>query len=214
MMGYVRKDFLLMRKQMRTYGVILLVYGAISAAGVWESYILSGFVVLVTLMCPLSAMAFDQVSRWDSYACTLPGGARNAVRGRYVYTAVIALGSVLICGALCLLIHAFGLLSDDPLEMVAATVTTGLVSLLMASITLPLCYRFGVERGRTLMTLVFVVAFVAIVGIAGFLFPAIGAEERLQESAAALAVGLILVTVAAYFISCRISQRIYAQKEW
>lgn len=96
MMGYVRKDFLLMRKQMRTYGVILLVYGAISAAGVWESYILSGFVVLVTLMCPLSAMAFDQVSRWDSYACTLPGGARNAVRGRYVYTAVIALGSVLI----------------------------------------------------------------------------------------------------------------------
>lgn len=214
MMGYVRKDFLLMRKQMRTYGVILLVYGAISAAGVWESYILSGFVVLVTLMCPLSAMAFDQVSRWDSYACTLPGGARNAVRGRYVYTAVIALGSVLICGALCLLIHAFGLLSDDPLEMVAATVTTGLVSLLMASITLPLCYRFGVERGRTLMTLVFVVAFVAIVGSAGFLFPAIGAEERLQESAATLAVGLILVTVAAYFISCRISQRIYAQKEW
>lgn len=214
MMGYVRKDFLLMRKQMRTYGVILLVYGAISAAGVWESYILSGFVVLVTLMCPLSAMAFDQVSRWDSYACTLPGGARNAVRGRYVYTAVIALGSVLICGALCLLIHAFGLLSDDPLEMVAATVTTGLVSLLMTSITLPLCYRFGVERGRTLMTLVFVVAFVAIVGSAGFLFPAISAEERLQESAAALAVGLILVTVAAYFISCRISQRIYAQKEW
>ena len=77
MMGYMRKDFLLMRKQMRTYGVIFLVYGAISAAGVWDSYILSGFVVLVTLMCPLSAMAFDQVSRWDSYApCPAGPGMR------------------------------------------------------------------------------------------------------------------------------------------
>ena len=214
MMGYMRKDFLLMRKQMRTYGVIFLVYGAISAAGVWESYILSGFVVLVTLMCHLSAMAFDQVSRWDSYACTLPGGARNAVRGRYAYTAIIALGSMVLCGAICLFFHALGLLRNDLVDLTASIGITGVVSLLMASVTLPLCYRFGVERGRTLMTLVFVVAFVAIVGSAGFLFPSIGAEERIQESAAAVAAGLVLVTAAAYFLSCRISQRIYAQKEW
>lgn len=214
MIGFWKKDLFVLRKQMRTYAFILVVYAFLSISGVFGANLIAVMVSLVTLMCPLTAFAYDQAARWDAYACALPGGGKGAVAGRYLCTLTIWLGATLLCCVLSAVLWAVGLLEEGLLELMVGNLSSGTVGLLMAAVTLPLCYKFGIERGRVIMTLVFVCIFVGIIGAAGLME---GSLPDNLNTTAAVTIGVVsfaaLVVVGLYG-SYRVSRAIYLKKEW
>lgn len=214
MIGFWKKDLFVLRKQMRTYALILVVYALLSIGGVWGVNLIATMVALVTLMCPLSAFAYDQATRWDAYACALPDGGRGSVAGRYLCTLTIWAGAILLCGVLSAVLWALGLLESDLPELLVGNLASGTVGLLMAAVTLPLCYKFGIERGRVLMTLVFVCIFVGLIGATTLVDGAVPASLNTTAAVTVGVVGFAALVVAAFYGSYRVSRGIYLRKEW
>ena len=214
MIGFWKKDLFVLRKQMRTYAFILVVYAFLSISGVWGTNLIAAMVALVTLMCPLTAFSFDQATRWDGYACSLPDGGRGAVAGRYLCTLTIWAVAVLQWCVRSAALWALGLLKESLEALLLGNLSSGTVGLLMAAVTLPLCYKFGIERGRVIMTLVFVCIFVGIIGAAGLME---GSLPDNLNTTAAVTIGVVsfaaLVVVGLYG-SYRVSRAIYLKKEW
>lgn len=214
MIGFWKKDLFVLRKQMRTYAFILVVYAFLSISGVFGANLIAVMVSLVTLMCPLTAFAYDQAARWDAYACSLPDGGKGAVAGRYLCTVTIWLGATVLCCALSAALWAVGLLEAELPELLVGNLASGTVGLLMAAVTLPLCYKFGVERGRVLMTVVFVCVFVALIGAAGLVEGPLPAWLDTPAAVTIGAVGFAALVAAGFYGSYRVSQAVYRGKEW
>ena len=72
MFGFVCKDFLVGRKNILYYFGFLVIYGAMSIAGVFPYSVLAGLVTLVGLMLPMSSFAYDDQARWEKFAAATP----------------------------------------------------------------------------------------------------------------------------------------------
>ena len=82
MTGLMRKDLLVLRKQLRTYLIFLVIYGALSVAGLFPLAAVAAVIQILMVMLPISAFSFDEIARWDRYAAALPGGREVEQRHR------------------------------------------------------------------------------------------------------------------------------------
>lgn len=81
MTGLIVKDFLVMRKSIKTYILFLLFYFVMAALGIFPISFITAMVQIIIMMLPLSAFSYDELSKWDRYAFSLPL-SRRAVGGR------------------------------------------------------------------------------------------------------------------------------------
>lgn len=213
MMGMVLKDFMVLRKQIGYYLIFLVVYGAMTVAGV-SSFILPVLIVLMGMMLPISAVGYDDLARWDSYAVSTPAGRRGVVAGRYLFALIcIALSSAVVL-ALMLALSQLGLMAEgSPGEIVGSILGCAGMTLLIDAVILPVLLRFGAERART----IYMVLFVAIFGGSMFLLWALKQNVDLPSIPGwllgALPVVLGLAAVGGFIISYFVAQGIYAKKE-
>ena len=77
-LGLLLKDWYVLRKQAWAYLIIVLVWGAI------PSEVLNLLAVVYGAMIPYTAMAYDQQSRWNTFARMLPYREKDIVLSRYV----------------------------------------------------------------------------------------------------------------------------------
>lgn len=205
MRALLQKDVYVLWKQMRIFLVVMLVIMAGNGAfgGV--------FVVVWCAMLPYTALAYDERSRWDQLAAMMPYAPRDLVLSKYVlgWGCSAAAGAVVL--ALQAVVRALGL----PLETASpqAVFIAFCVSACALAITLPLMFRFSVERGRMVMFLVvFLVcggagALASLTNPAGAENPAFAASllRRLALLAPIAAAGLTAVSIP-------VSLRLYAAR--
>ena len=208
MTGLWKKELYLQKRQLTSYAWILIVYSILTGAGVWGPYILTGMVVLVGLMCPLNAFALDQTCRWEAYVCTLPEGGRNAVRARYGVVVLMTLGSMAVVAADLMLMRALGVIQEEAGALLMGTLASGGICLLLTAVVLPLCYRFGIEKGRVLMIAVAAGAVGTLTAVGWLTARGMG-KVCLPPLAVLLTAALLLL----FWGSCRLSQRIFLAKE-
>ena len=211
MMGLVKKEFFLLRKSLAIYALVLAVYAAISASGFWGVYAYSALAVLIPVSCPFTTMAYDQASRWDSYVNSLPGGGKKAVSARYGVILLVTAGCILLCIGIMLALSGVGLAAITLGELVASTLACAALGLLIAALSLPLCYRFGVERGRLLSMGVLLAACALLAGGLALRGSLGGAST---PTLVGLSVAALGVVAAALLLSWRVSVAIYTGKEW
>ena len=72
MIGLIVKDFLILRKTLRTYLLFLAVYVVLAFSGVWSPEFVSGFIMVMIAVLPMNVFAYDQQSKWDTYCLALP----------------------------------------------------------------------------------------------------------------------------------------------
>ena len=77
MKALLLKDWYVLRKQVWSYLLIVLVWGLI------PSLTLNLLAVVYGAMIPYTAMAYDQRGRWDRFARMLPYSDRTVVLSRY-----------------------------------------------------------------------------------------------------------------------------------
>ena len=218
MSGFVLKDFLVMQKNLRYYFFIMVVYGVLVVMGVFPYSIISGFILLVAMMTPMSTFAYDEQARWDKYAAATPAGRRGVVKGKYAFT-LLLLGAVslitLVVLELLWLTGKGGV--ENWVEPLLVVGSMDCISLLVGSAILPVLFKYGSEKSRVISMVIFVGVFGSMALLAylvgkGADLSGIGAVLNSWDPALLLVV-LILATLGALALYYRISLAIYAKRE-
>lgn len=213
MTGLVLKDFLMMRKTLKTYLIFFALYLGMAIAGIFPISIVTSMVTVIIAILPISTFVYDDAAKWDRYAVSLPLGRRKVVGARYLFIALLLLVSAAF-GLLTIVLAP--LMGQGELTELAATVlviiTYGLV---LNDIMIPLVYKIGAERARMYL---YIIVFAPVILL--FLAVRLGLLDlsglsAISEGTVLLVCSLMPVAgVAGLGLSYLISCRIYEKKEF
>lgn len=147
MTGLILKDLLILRKTLRSYLFMLIVYVGIAFTGVWSADIIGVLLVVMVVMLPMNVFAYDKQAKWDTYGLALPVGRTKTVAARYLCVLLLCLLSVGLTAILGVMLYAAGRV-EEPVEFLVSCSVMGLMSVLVNAIMLPFLYKFGPERAR------------------------------------------------------------------
>lgn len=208
MTGLVLKDFLVLRKALRTYVLFLIFYLILAIVGLFSISFITAFVQIIVMILPMSSFAYDDLAKWDRYAMTLPLGRRAVVRAKYAFVLLMILVAATFALLSCV---ALSITAAQPAEEnLAAGVGALSVGLLAVDVTLPLNYKMGPERARPfLYAIIFIpVILIVLAARAGWL----DNLEQLPLSVVLPLLGLIPLVIllglpVSYLISCRVVEQ-------
>ena len=216
MIGLITKDFLVMRKTLMSYLTLVVLYIVLAYLDLFDYGFIITFIQMVLAVMPISAFAYDELTKWDRYAMSLPLGRSGVVRARYLFVLALTLLTVaagLAGTALLYLTH-----QSDPLEMFVTLMVSTTIGLLIPTILLPLSYKLGPERARPFLYAIVFIPTIAVVLLvkAGVLDMSLlkGMDLLAPTALAGGAVLLPLAGLAALGVSYLISCRIAAGKEY
>lgn len=209
MTGLIVKDFLVMRKSIKTYILFLAFYFVMSAMNLFPISFVTTLVQLIIMMLPLSAFSYDEMAKWDRYAFSLPLDRRAVAGARYLFALLLSLFAALFGLVSCLILSAF--FHDPNLVENCLTVTVSLsMGLLYCDILLPLTYKLGPERARPYFYLVIFLPIILLFG--SYKLGLLNNLSFLLELPDAVVIPFLLLLpllpllgmVVSYLISCRI----------
>lgn len=215
MTGLILKDLLILRKTLRSYLVILVVYTAIAFSGFWSASFIGGFMMVMVSVLPMNVFAYDKQAKWDTYGLALPVGRTKTVAARYLCVLLLCLGSVAMAAIAGAALYAMGRL-DEPAEFLITCALMGLLAVLLNAVILPFLYKFGPERAR--------VMFYGVLGLLAFavwllLIPLGGIEwlktlsEPTPAQVAAVPFIAAIVGAALLAVSFLLSRHFYGTKD-
>lgn len=197
MKGLLLKDILTLYKQTKIILLLMVVFACIPGLPT------SAFAVFYGAMMPITALAYDERSKWDELAAMMPYTAKAIVGSKY------ALGLLLI-GSISLLSAAsqvvVSVVQHVPLntETLISIPLVACGALLMMLIDLPLMFRFGVEKGRIIYILL---TCGCVTYFAMNTDDVIASLDTVSVYSALLMV--LAITIVAFVISYTISVRVY-----
>ena len=217
MTGLILKDLLILRKTLRSYLFMLIVYAGIAFTGVWSADIVGVLLVVMVVMLPMNVFAYDKQAKWDTYGLALPVGRTKTVAARYLCVLLLCLLSVGLTAILGVMLYAAGRV-EEPVEFLVSCSVMGLMSVLVNAIMLPFLYKFGPERARMM--------FFSIMGgivllVVAALFPLGGLEwlkslelaEPTPAQAAAIPAVAAVAGLALLAVSFLLSRHFYGSKD-
>ena len=202
MKALLLKDYLTLSKMLRTIVVIMIVMACIPTIN------MTVFFMVYCIMLPVNALAYDERTRWDTLSAMMPYRPWQIVISKYVLGyLVLGLLAVLAMITKVIYLRVTGMpvnLEDFLLLALYAAAAT-----LVLSVTLPLVFRFGVEKGR----LALVVGYGLGIGIfVGLIAPLADHLNALIFTPFQLAAGVIAIAVLVNALSMLISTRIYRRR--
>ena len=218
--GLLTKDLL----QLRSYRKTLIIFIIIFIFTGISQETTKGIGVMVSVMLTfgfgmfsMATFNYDEQSKADRYVLTLPLTKKEVVLSKYVFViSATIIGSIvgILASFLILFIinHQFASIQD-----VLSTAIGGILGIgLIESIQIPCVYKWGAEKGRIQM---FIVAAIILLLIGGIFFVGqksninLPVNDVLNNIINFLQIILLLATIIIYYISYRISCRIYKNKE-
>ena len=203
MTGLILKDILNLKKQAKVYLLLVIFYFAIGVVNE-NSSMFSSMMTMVAVMIPITAMSYDERSKWDRYALTMPISRASIVVSRYLLGVIF----LIIAYVLSILVNMVfsRLYTTENILINIASLSAGIT---IMSAIFPILFKFGVEKGRILMMLVLFVpiAFVAIASKLGISMP----DEETIKSFIYLSP---IIAAVIFLVSIYISLSIYKKKEF
>ena len=208
MLGLVYKDLMVMRRTLLLYGAMGIVYGYIAIYG--DQYgMVFALMMIVSAMVPVSAISYDERSKWDKIVNTMPLSRKEVVLSKYVL-------AILLTAISSVIIFAFYMLVPEmPLEEKAViTAVMAMMAMIYQAALMPVMFKFGSEKGRTMMLAILFVPAVLIFAIGEMniidVNAAISFLERNEAMIPYLMAGFVLVI---YSLSMALSVKIYEKKD-
>lgn len=146
MKALLLKDIYVLSKQVRVFMGLILVFSAIPGS------FNSTFAVVYMAMLPYTAMAYDERSKWDQLAAMMPYSVRDLVLSKYTLGWLGCAAASVLSLVLQAVISTVTQYPGTPVPV--NTAMAFCASACILAITLPLMFRFGVEKGRLVMFLI------------------------------------------------------------
>ncbi len=154
------------------YFVIVLGLSVFTEMGTVYCYML----VFVSMMLSISLFSYDEAYHWDRYCSSLPVTSRQIVLARYASAICCMLVGLAACLVLCCVSAISGHMDFSAGQFALSMAQIVVVAVLYLEISIPILYRWGAERGRIVVLLLFFVCCGLIGGCVGIL-----GEEELTE---------------------------------
>ena len=201
MKALLMKDFYTLWRQLRVYLLVMLVISVFNGA------FGNIFITIWAALLPYTAMAYDERSKWDQMAAMMPYSTRDIVISKYVLGWLCTAAAALFAMAVQLLQTVLGspLAAFAPVDNLMGCCA----SLCVLAVTLPLMFRFGVEKGRLMM---FLIIFL-VCGTAGAISSIAGSGDGAKFSFQGPALVILLIAaVVLTAVSIPLSQRFYRER--
>lgn len=214
MKGLIIKDLCSISNYKKQYALILAFMSVWSIFSKSFSF-LAMYSILLGGMMVLSVMSMDEAVHFNRYALTMPISVKTLVKEKYVLVCIcIGTGSLL-----ALIVEAIAM-STPWYEGIAEWIMINCLSsffLIAYTITLPIIFKYGVEKARyAYMAVILVMG--AVIGIAVYLtknMPVMlfdGVPHLVDNLL--LTGGLWIVDAIVLVISCQVSLKAVRNKEW
>ncbi len=207
MRGLLLKDFYMVWKYCKIYLIVVLVFIAVFIVGDNSLYFVF-YPCLLAGMIPITLIAYDERSGWESYCKGLPYTGVQIVSAKYIVG--------LCCQALTLLLTGIAFAARmiyaekfDIGEFLYFLILVQVISCAASASVLPFLYRFGVEKGR--------IAYYVMVGlIVAGAFICMNLNQKDVSGGAALTWipwAVCAAGIAVYALSWRLSVVFYRKRE-
>ena len=242
MFSMIKCDLACLRGVARNLAGTALFVAAIFALAMGASGVLCAATIVIALSVVNRLMAYDEQNNWQAFRQALPLSRGQVVCGRYVTVALCVFASLLVGIAVTLLtdlvisvvvsmhpglqLNSWSELLDlslrpwDLLGLLAACGAAGVaVSLFGLALTLPFMFRFGFTKGARYIPLVFValslLVFLGMEGISSSGFDPASLAPLLENTGTivGISLGVALVSLVVYGLSCLVSLRLYTTRE-
>ena len=220
--GLIEKD-LYNLSSYKTSLIIVIIFCGIAIIGTGNINL--GPIIICTIigMISLSTFSYDEISKSNKYILTLPTNRKEIIKAKYI----LAIGSTILGGILGIILtiiiaNIMNYVRPDNLidlnyESLITTTIGGMFGIsLIQAIQIPSIYKWGAEKGRVQM---FILVFILIVLVAGvgylimkssFNIDLAKIENIMQQYGLILLLALMAVM---YYISYKVSNKIYSKKE-
>lgn len=202
MKGLLLKDFYTLTKQMKVFLIIIVVWSFI------PGFSTSSFAIIYAAMLPITALAYDERSKWNSLAAMMPYTAESLVFSKY-FLGYILVGCTSLLSILAQIIIAF--FKKSPLEpdSFMSIIFVISVALIIQALNLPAMFKLGVEKGRYVF---FILVAIFIIGGTTLGDKLVYILDNLTINQGFLIINAIVATLTINVISILISIKIYRSK--
>ena len=211
MLGLIKKDILMIKNNLKTIIFAILIYIFL---GITNDIDISFFIPFITFMITISTFSYDDFNKWHSYAITLPNGRKNMVRSKYISSLILIFISAIIGIILSTIIAIYK--NNLNIEEILSTISGIIVAIiLLQSIIFPILFKYGSEKGRISLFIIFF-GITAVIGIISELFNIntnnISKILNFIDTYYLIIIPIIIILIL--IISYKISQKIYSKKEF
>lgn len=218
MKGLLMKDVSLLKGQKQFFGVMAVIMFFFIFAYENYSFVISYITIMFSLFV-ITTMSYDDYEKGMCYLMCLPFSRREYVKEKYVFavlSVLFGLTVVILATVIAMAVKKDTFLMDDILAAIAVSILIAAFSL---GTTLPLHLKFGSEKSRLALMMVFGVIFLGgcvIVKLCEFAEIDVEAllDKILFQNMMAIMAGVIAVAVAVVVISYLISARIMMKREF
>lgn len=214
MKSLILKDLYNIGHNAKSMLLILLVFavGLIMSSGV-ESYIISAG-VLCSMMI-VTTFTFDDNCKWSKYALIMPVCKKDIVKAKFIVLVIfctvgVCVGTIFgVSGGLVM--RKLVMSMESIVTMLFMAFVGLIVSVIFGSMSIPLVYKFGAEKGRMLLLVSFAVP-LAICFIVYEILTLFGVEITDQLVFVILCASPLIALIWVY-IMYRISCSIFSKQE-
>lgn len=203
MIGLMLKDLLSLKKAGGKMVIILGLYTVIFASTGGITF-LSAMIIMILTMLVMNTFSYDELSKWDYYALSLPVAKQQIVLSKYLLSLFLNLIGILISLAVYVVKKQVNLESAFSLCALSCT------ALLMASVLLPLLFKLGTQKARIWMILIFLLPTAGIMALSSLGIKLSGNSlAAISDSTIELLVYLavpaaFILFAVSYLVSCHI----------
>ena len=210
MLGLIKKDFLLIKANLKSMIIIFVIYIMLAFQGTLD---VTFIIPLIGIILFLSTFSYDDFNNWNSYAVTLPNGRKNVVRAKYIASIILMIILAVVAFSIGIGISYIKTNSINLDEIISSLMGTMLSSVIIISLLYPIVFKFGATNGR-------IILFAVVFGIAGIgtliaqfidMTPIINIINKLDNY---LLIAIPIIYIILLGISYLISRKIYQNKEF
>lgn len=159
MLGLVKKDFLLVKANLKTMIIIIVVYFIMILQGLFDATFI---IPLIGIMLFISTFSYDDFNNWNSYAITLPNGRRNVIKAKYIASIMLTIILSILSFIIATTVSYIKTNEIDLNLMISSLMETLLSSVIIISFLYPIIFKFGATNGR-------IILFAVVFGVLGII---------------------------------------------
>ncbi len=217
------KDYRILMTQKKSFFILLLV-GVIMVISTFEIDFLTGYMMMMAMILSLGTVNYDELDNGMAFIMTLPANRKTYAIEKYVFTML----NIVACATIMLIIYfitkGFVNWQFSVGEMVSVTAGWICGIMIAASVMIPLYLKFGAEKRRVVMMILW--GIVAVIAIGGQKLAEVMAGTEAMNAingfftkistlpVAVIALAVVAVLVMVVIFSLGISVGIMKKKEF
>lgn len=142
MKGLMKKDFLMLWRASRAFLLICVLFIAMSAIS-QDNIIFLFMPIMISGLLPSTLLSYDERCKWQEFSGALPVSRAQLVSAKYLLGLGCMTLILLVTLIVHLIVHRFP--PQTLLSMLGAIYG---LSLFISAVSLPMMFKFGVEKGR------------------------------------------------------------------